>query len=49
VKSNVELTPKEFNVSFSIKRAMNEIDNGDIITAKIFLVIALRKLHEIDL
>ena len=49
MKSNVELTPKEFNVSFSIKRAMNEIENGDMGTAKIFLGIALRKLHEIDL
>lgn len=45
----MELTMKEFDVSYSIKRAMHEIENGDINSGKIFLSIALRKLHEIDL
>lgn len=45
----MELSPKEFEVSYSIKRAMYLIESGDIKSGKTFLSIALRKLHEIDL
>jgi hypothetical protein len=43
MKSNKELTMKEFHISNNIKRAMVNIENP--LVAKEFLIAALRTLH----
>ena len=49
MKSNVELSPKEFEVSFQIKMAMNMLNADNTLAAKENLTAAIRKLHEPDL
>jgi hypothetical protein len=45
MKTNKELTLKEFHISNNIKRAMVHIDD-DTQYAKTFLIAALRTLHD---
>lgn len=49
MKSNVELSPKEFEVSFQIKMAMKMLNADNTLSAKENLTAAIRTLHESDL
>ena len=44
MKTNKELTMKEFHIANNIKRAMVHIDD-DVNYAKTFLIAALKSLH----
>ena len=45
MRSNAELTPREFEVSFQIKVAMNALNSENPLAAKDSLMAALRALH----
>ena len=43
--ANKELSRKDFITSINIKRALNQISNGDLQIAKDYLYLALKNLH----
>lgn len=45
MRSNTDLTPREFEVSFQIKMAMNMLNSENPLAAKENLMAALRTLH----
>lgn len=46
MRSNTDLTPREFEVSFQLKMAMNMLNSENPLAAKENLMAALRVLHE---
>lgn len=45
MRSNTDLTPREFEISFQIKMAMNMLNSENPLLAKENLMAALRTLH----
>lgn len=46
MRSNTDLTPREFEVSYQLKMAMNMLNSENPLAAKENLTAALRTLHE---
>ena len=46
MRSNNDLTPREFEVSFQIKVAMNALNSENPLAAKENLMAALKALHD---
>ena len=46
MRSNAQLTPREFEVSFQIKMAMNMLNYGNVDGAKESVLAALKALHD---
>lgn len=46
MRANTELTPREFEVSFQLKMAINMLNYGNVDGAKESVLAALKALHD---